>query len=133
MQRQRCDDTVPELMLRRALHARGLRFRKGLRGLPGRPDIVFPRARLAIFVDGCFWHRCPQHRSMPKNNGAWWDAKLQANVERDRRQDAALRDAAWTVLRVWEHEDVDVAADNIEALWRRLRTDPSGSPRRHRR
>jgi DNA mismatch endonuclease, patch repair protein len=113
-------DSAPEVTLRRELHRRGLRFRKHVRGLPGRPDIVFTRARLAVFCDGCFWHQCPVHGSAPKNNAEWWQAKLQANVERDRRQTAQLEAAGWTVLRVWEHEDATEGADRVVAVYRTL-------------
>ncbi|RBY76304.1 very short patch repair endonuclease [Blastococcus sp. TF02-09] len=127
MQRMPRRDTKPEVALRRDLHARGLRFRKGYGGLPGRPDVAFTRVRLAVFVDGCFWHRCPIHATAPKNNAAWWAAKLDANVSRDRRQDQQLRDAGWTVIRVWEHEPVGLAADRIEAMWRALLGEPPRS------
>src|SRR5215203_6032033 len=80
MQRMPRRDTGPELALRRELHRRGLRFRKDYKRIPGRPDIAFTRARLAVFVDGCFWHRCPLHATQPKNNASWWSAKLDANV-----------------------------------------------------
>lgn len=116
--RQPARDTAPELALRRVLHARGLRYRVDLAPLPGlrrRADVVFTRARLAVFVDGCFWHRCPQHATEPKSNAAWWQAKLDRNVARDRDTDAVLAAAGWLVLRVWEHEDAQVAADRVLA------------------
>lgn len=113
-------DSLPEIALRRELHRRGLRFRKHVRALPGRPDIVFTRAHLVVFCDGCFWHRCPAHATSPKHNGGWWQAKLQANVDRDQRQTDALLAAGWTVLRVWEHEPTSAAADRVEAAYRRL-------------
>ncbi len=113
-------DSAPEVALRRELHRRGLRFRKNLRGLAGRPDIVFTRARLVVFCDGCFWHRCPLHATAPKNNGGWWQHKLQANVDRDQRQTDALLADGWTVLRIWEHDAAPVAADRVEAAYRRL-------------
>lgn len=101
-------NTKPELQLRRALHAAGLRYRVDHRlDLPGgrvRPDIVFTRRKIAIFLDGCFWHRCPVHRTEPATNVEFWEAKLARNVERDRQHDAALEAAGWTVLRIWEHE-----------------------------
>ncbi len=120
----------PELVLRRELHRRGIRFR--LHGnLPGRPDIVLTRARLAVFVDGCYWHACPTHGTMPKNNSEWWRAKLQANVERDRRKDAALLGLGWTPVHVWEHESVVAAAEKVQALWaaRTGRARGDGPPR----
>ncbi|MGY1719052.1 very short patch repair endonuclease [Blastococcus sp. SYSU DS0552] len=124
MQRMPRRDTGPELALRRELHRRGLRFRTHYPGLTGRPDIVFTRARLAVFVDGCFWHCCPEHGTAPKNNASWWAAKLEANVVRDRRQDRELVDRGWTVVRVWEHEVVGEACDRIEATWRALLGEP---------
>lgn len=127
MQRMPRKDTQPEVALRRALYGRGMRFRKTYPALPGRPDIVFTRARLAVFVDGCFWHRCPVHGTAPKNNASWWSAKLEGNVARDRRQERQLVDSGWTVVRVWEHEDVGEACDRIEALWRSLLGEPSGT------
>lgn len=78
-----------------------------------RPDIVFTRHKLAVFVDGCFWHSCPEHATMPKANREWWEAKLTANVERDRRHTAELEEAGWTVLRFWEHEPVGRAAETV--------------------
>ena len=81
-----------------------------------RPDIVFTRAALAVFVDGCFWHRCPVHGSSPKRNASYWEPKLDANVARDRRVDALLASHRWTVIRVWEHEDPRQAADRIASV-----------------
>lgn len=109
-------DTTPELALRRELHRRGLRFRVdhlAVRGLRCRVDIAFTRARIAVFVDGCFWHRCPEHGTLPRANGEWWAQKLQGNVERDRRNDAELKAAGWSVVRVWEHELIGPAADRV--------------------
>jgi len=111
-------DTKPEIRLRSALHRRGHRFRKDfpLRG-PGlrtRADIAFTRRRIAVFVDGCFWHCCPIHQTTPKSNQAYWIPKLEANVARDRRVDAALPTMGWRVVRIWEHEDVDAAIATIE-------------------
>lgn len=122
MQRMRRASTSPELALRRELHGRGLRFRVNHSGMPGRPDIVFTRTRLAVFVDGCFWHCCPIHFVMPKNNRGFWQEKLDRNVARDREKDEALISAGWRVLHVWEHEDPVTAADLIEQLWREGRS-----------
>jgi DNA mismatch endonuclease (patch repair protein) len=101
-------NTKPEVQLRSLLHALGYRFRKHLTihtsSGPVQPDIVFTRRRLAVFVDGCFWHRCPAHGTSPRANSWYWEPKLTRNVNRDRRMDEALREAGWTVLRVWEHE-----------------------------
>jgi DNA mismatch endonuclease (patch repair protein) len=113
-------DTGPELALRRELHSRGLRFRvdfSPVLGLRCRPDVVFTRRRVAVFMDGCFWHSCPEHGNLPKANREWWQEKLCVNVSRDRRNDQALLDAGWHVIRVWEHEPVEDAASRIcEAL-----------------
>lgn len=98
--------TAPEQRLRSALHRAGLRFRKEVRVLDGvrTADVVFTRAKLCIFIDGCFWHGCPQHFRVPKSNTAWWDEKIKDNMERDRRQTNLLGGAGWTVMRIWEHE-----------------------------
>ncbi|MEU0154999.1 very short patch repair endonuclease [Micromonospora fulviviridis] len=122
MRRQPRSSTKPELALRRELHRRGLRFRVNHPDLPGRPDLAFTRAKVAVFVDGCFWHRCPQHGTMPRNNRDWWEAKLDRNVARDRAKDAALAERGWVVLHVWEHEATDAAADRVQAEWRRRAT-----------
>ena len=116
-------DTAPELALRSRLHRGGNRFRVDLPiEVPGRrpirPDIVFPRQRVAVFVDGCFWHRCPIHGSEPRANSAYWGPKLDRNVARDRATDALLLDKGWTVVRIWEHENPDVAAVRVEAALR---------------
>lgn len=107
-------DTKPEMALRRALHGRGFRYRKDLRldldsGARVRPDIVFTARQVAVFVDGCFWHCCPQHGTQPAANTWYWEPKLRRNVERDRAADTALDAAGWTVLRLWEHEALDEA------------------------
>lgn len=109
MRSNRRTDTNPELVLRSALHRRGLRFRKDLPIRAGNllvhPDVVFTRRRVAVFLDGCFWHRCPIHATDPKLNRDYWGPKLEANVQRDRRVDAALAADGWTVIRIWEHDD----------------------------
>lgn len=110
-------DTKPELLVRSALHAAGLRFRKDLlvryEGGRVKPDVVFTRRKVAVFVDGCFWHSCPEHGTSPKSNTSYWGPKLQANVDRDRRNDAGLAGEGWLVVRIWEHEDVEVAAARV--------------------
>ncbi|RUH36996.1 very short patch repair endonuclease [Pseudomonas aeruginosa] len=83
-------------------------------------DIAFPTSRTAVFMDGCFWHGCPAHGTWPKSNAEWWRAKINANIARDRDTDCKLIEAGWTVIRVWEHEDIQTAADRIEAVVRRL-------------
>ena len=96
-------DTKPEIILRKALWAAGCRYRKQV-ALPGRPDLAFIGARLAVFVDGCYWHGCPRHYSSPATNRPFWIAKLRANDERDQRKDAELAAMGWRVLHVWECE-----------------------------
>ena len=113
MKANRRTDTKPELALRSALHALGYRYRKDFRlDLPARrvrPDIAFTGRKVAVFIDGCFWHACPDHGSRPKNNEWYWSPKLARNVERDRAADAALSQAGWTVVRLWEHVPVTEA------------------------
>lgn len=124
MKASRPRNTEPELLLRSALHRRGLRFRvhrRPERDVRTVPDIVFGPARTVVFVDGCFWHRCPEHGNLPKANREWWAAKLEANVERDRRFTEVLRARGWTVIRVWEHESVELAVDRIERSVRNVR------------
>ena len=120
MQRQRRRDTSLELAIRRRLHALGYRFRVDHRLEPSlrvRGDIVFTKRRLVVFVDGCFWHGCPEHATAPKNNAAWWREKLRANMERDRRNRDTLRELGWIVVSVWEHESVAAATQRVvEAL-----------------
>ena len=89
-----------------------------MRTLPGSPDIALTRATIAIFVDGCFWHGCPEHAVAPKANADWWRSKLKANIVRDHRDDSLLQNAGWLVVRVWEHEDPVAVAAVIERLWR---------------
>jgi DNA mismatch endonuclease (patch repair protein) len=110
MRSNRSKGTVPEVRLRSALHRAGLRFRKNARPLPSlrcTADVLFRRQRVAVFVDGCFWHSCPVHGTMPTLNGDWWRAKLCATVERDASNRLALEREGWNVLRFWEHEGVD--------------------------
>lgn len=109
--------TGPEVALRSELHRRGLRFRKNLPvRAPGRvvrPDVVFPRARIAVFVDGCFWHCCPIHGNKPRANTDYWRPKLDRNVARDRAVNEALMTDGWTVVRAWEHEEPSAVADRV--------------------
>ena len=111
-------DTKPELALRRALYARGLRYRVDCHDLPGKPDIVFRGARVAVFVDGDFWHGRDLEARIAKlkngHNAAYWVEKIRGNVERDRRHNSSLREAGWTVLRFWER-DISSAVDEIVA------------------
>ena len=127
MQRQLRRDTTPELELRRELHSRGLRFfvcTRPVASLRCRADVVFPRARVAVEIRGCFWHFCPRHRTVPKANAAWWLAKLTRTFERDNDSVRRLRAEGWLLVVVWEHEDVDRAADRVcRALERRRPAD----------
>ena len=121
MQLQRERDTIPELALRRELHRRGRRYRVDVPIVPGtrrRVDIVFGRARVAVFVDGCFWHGCLEHGTRPGAHSEWWTAKLELNRLRDERNDADLARAGWRVLRIWEHESVDEAARRVQVAVR---------------
>ena len=114
-------DTGPEMALRSELHGRGLRFRVDrapVQGVRSRADVVFGPDRVAVYVDGCFWHCCPQHGTMPKANAEFWEAKLERNRQRDAETDAALRERGWEVVRVWEHEEVGEAADRVEDVLR---------------
>lgn len=119
MSRQKARDTGVELALRRALHARGLRYRVHRRPIAAvrrEADVVFTRARVAVFVDGCFWHGCPEHVTWPKTNPEFWRDKIEANRRRDRDTDERLVAAGWRVVRVWEHEDPATAAARVHAV-----------------
>lgn len=117
MTRNRRRDTRPELRIRSLLHRSGLRFRVDhpvrVGDITVRPDIVFTRLRLAVFVDGCFWHSCPMHGNMPRRNPDYWAPKLARNIARDRRVDAALTAAGWSIVRIWEHEPPSSAAEAV--------------------
>nr|WP_281964768.1 very short patch repair endonuclease [Serinicoccus marinus] len=129
MSRQRRRDTDPEMALRRALHARGLRFRVDapLPGMPRRrPDLIFTRRRVAVFVDGCFWHGCPEHATSPTNNAEWWAAKLATNVARDRDTDARLAEQGWRSVRIWEHTVIGDAVRMVEDALDRTESRPHG-------
>jgi DNA mismatch endonuclease, patch repair protein len=120
MRANRRTDTKPELALRHALHRLGYRYRKDYRldldsGRRVRPDIAFTARKVAVFVDGCFWHACPEHGSKPRANEWYWGPKLVRNVERDRINDAALILAGWTVVRLWEHVRLDEAISTVVA------------------
>ena len=117
---QRRRDTDPEKLLRSALWRRGLRYCVvNVVGRRRKVDLALTRSKVAVFVDGCFWHRCPEHGSVPRANRVWWLAKLDANVERDLDSNRELTSAGWLVIRVWEHEDPVKAADRIEGEVRR--------------
>ncbi|MFJ3280268.1 very short patch repair endonuclease [Streptomyces halstedii] len=124
MQAIRSRDTAPELSVRKLLHALGLRYRVAAKPLPElrrTADIVFRPAKLAVFIDGCYWHGCPEHYVPPKTNSGYWSDKVSRNVTRDRDTDSRLRDAGWTVLRFWEHESPDNCVLTITATVSRLR------------
>lgn len=129
MRGNRRRDTVPELALRSELHRRGRRFRVDhpvpASGVRARPDIVFPRQRIAVYVDGCFWHRCPTHGTEPRANSDYWKPKLDANVARDRRVTEVLCAAGWRVLRIWAHVPPAEAARIVEAALDATKTVPS--------
>ncbi|MHB8689421.1 MAG: DNA mismatch endonuclease Vsr [Candidatus Dormibacteraceae bacterium] len=122
MRANRKRDTGPELRLRRHLHRLGLRYRLGRRIAatpPVIPDLVFVRARVAVFVDGCFWHGCPTHGVQPRVNASYWSAKISLNKRRDRVADQNLVGLGWQAVRIWEHEDASEAAAKVEAIVRR--------------
>ncbi|MFG1842918.1 very short patch repair endonuclease [Micromonospora sp. NPDC049175] len=120
MKANRSSSTKPELALRRELFRQGLRYRVGLRlqlqDRKVRPDIVFPRRKIAIFLDGCFWHGCPEHGRMPSDPTGYWHAKIERNRNRDVVVDGQLKNAGWTVVRIWEHELVTEAASRVKRL-----------------
>lgn len=121
MQSNKGRDTKPELALRRAVHAMGLRYRVSSRPVSTvrrTADLVFTRARLAVFVDGCFWHGCPEHHTVAKANADYWASKVVTNRDRDRQTDQLLAEAGWAVLRIWEHEDPLDAAVRVRDLYR---------------
>lgn len=122
--------TKPEMRLRSALHSEGLRYRRDLLIRSGevrtKPDIVFTRLKVAVFVDGCFWHGCPLHQVIPKSNREYWVPKLESNVRRDRRVDAALAEDGWRVVRIWEHVPLDEAVSIVHQELR-VAKDPRAS------
>jgi len=122
MVRQGRADTEPELAIRRELRRMGLRYRVDLalplKGVRRRADIAFTARKVAVFVDGCYWHVCPIHATWPKASSDWWRTKLEANVRRDRDTDTRLTEAGWTVVRVWEHEEPAEAAARIAGVVR---------------
>jgi DNA mismatch endonuclease (patch repair protein) len=123
-------DTACELEIRRALHARGLRYRVNVPLPMNRRrtiDIAFTAARVAVFVDGCFWHGCPEHGTQPRANSEWWQTKLAANKARDADTTAVLEADRWTVVRVWEHADPAEAADVIARAVAARRTAARGT------
>lgn len=123
MQGNRRRDTKPEMAVRRAVHALGLRYRVDARPLPDlnrRADLVFARAKVAVFVDGCYWHGCPEHGTTAKTNATYWGPKIRRNHDRDGETDRLLREAGWVSVRIWEHEDAHEAARRIASAVRGL-------------
>ena len=119
MQSNKGKDTKPELALRSAVHALGLRYRVSMRPLKQvrrTADIVFPRAKVAVFLDGCFWHGCPEHHTFASTNAGFWAEKVETTRARDRDTDRRLADAGWVTVRVWEHEDPAEAAVRVRSV-----------------
>jgi DNA mismatch endonuclease (patch repair protein) len=119
MQGNRSRNTKPELAVRRIVHARGLRYWVNKRPVPHlrrTADLVFPRLKIAVFIDGCFWHGCPEHHTAPVANGAYWAAKVESNKSRDLDTTAQLAAAGWSVLRFWSHEDPMDVAEEIQQV-----------------
>lgn len=128
MQAQKAKDTKPEVLLRKELHARGMRFRVGAK-LPGpgrrTADIAWKGRRIAVFVDGCFWHGCPDHFVPPKSHPDWWQEKIQHNRDRDEDTTHALVNQGWTVIRIWEHVPPGDAADVVQEIVQHGHADAS--------
>lgn len=125
MRGNRKRDTQPEVALRRAVHRLGLRYRVATRPLPDKhwtADLVFPSVRIAVFVDGCYWHGCPEHYAKPRTNATYWVPKIERNRARDAIVDQDLAAAGWTSVRIWEHESMIEAAARVAALVRQART-----------
>ena len=104
MSRIRAKNTGPEIKLRKLLFARGIRGYRIHFNLPGKPDIVFTRKKIAVFIDGCFWHKCPVCYQEPETRKEFWMKKIQSNIDRDKKVDKQLKSDGWTVIRIWEHE-----------------------------
>ncbi|WP_368406948.1 very short patch repair endonuclease [Actinomadura sp. NAK00032] len=128
MRGNRGKDTRPELALRSAVHRLGLRYRVGSRPIPGvrrTADMVFTRAKVAVFLDGCFWHGCPEHHRPAKRNGEFWTSKIEGNRRRDRETNEILADTGWLAVRVWEHEDPQEAAQRVADVVRQRAANPT--------
>ncbi|WSI33393.1 very short patch repair endonuclease [Streptomyces sp. NBC_01341] len=129
MQAIRSRDTQPERLIRRLVHAHGLRYRVAARPLPDlrrTADLVFRPAKVAVFIDGCYWHGCPEHYVAPKTNKGYWSEKVARNMARDRDTDKRLMEAGWMVLRFWEHQDSSACALKIVGAVRERRRGLSG-------
>ncbi|WP_069172941.1 very short patch repair endonuclease [Streptomyces griseus] len=136
MSRQARSDTAPEVAVRKLLHASGYRYRLNER-VPSMPrrtiDIAFTRAKVAVFLDGCFWHGCPEHATQPKSNAEWWRDKLERNVARDAETNEHLVAAGWTVLRFWEHQPPDEVAERVAEVVDREKSARRSNPGREER
>lgn len=135
MRGNRSRDTSPELALRRLVHAAGLRYRVAAKPLPGMrrtADLVFGPTRVAVFIDGCYWHGCPEHFVPPKTNPEYWRQKIAGNIQRDHDTDARLAAAGWLVLRFWEHQPPDECAQAVRnaVADRRKQSAPRRAPER---
>ncbi|WP_078077173.1 very short patch repair endonuclease [Streptomyces niveus] len=132
MSRQARRDTAPEVAVRKLLHASGFRYRVNAR-VPDMPrrtvDIMFTKAKVAVFLDGCFWHGCPLHATQPKANAEWWREKLDKNIARDKETSAHLEAAGWTVLRFWEHETPEEISAEVAVIVARSRSQETGPAR----
>jgi DNA mismatch endonuclease (patch repair protein) len=129
MRSNKSRDTKPELALRSAVHALGLRYRvsaKPLAGVRRTADLVFPRVKVAVFLDGCFWHGCPEHHTVASANAKFWADKVEGNRARDRNTDERLAEAGWVSVRIWEHEDPQAAARQVEKIVRARGTTVRG-------
>jgi DNA mismatch endonuclease (patch repair protein) len=125
-------DTKPELALRRAVHALGLRYRvsaRPIKSIRRTADLVFTRTKVAVFLDGCFWHGCPEHHTKAATNAEFWAEKVARTRERDAETDRILKEAGWTVIRVWEHEDPEKAAVRVAEQVQALRSQGVARPR----
>ena len=134
MRRQAVRDTEIEMALRRRLHASGLRYRVHVRPVPSirrTADIAFPRARVAVFVDGCFWHGCTVHKTIPTSNRTFWAEKIAKNVRRDEDTRRRLLEAGWLHIQVWEHDDPDAAAAAIAEIVAARRQDTTRAKASH--
>ncbi|MEV8345517.1 very short patch repair endonuclease [Streptomyces niveus] len=126
MQAIRSRDTKPERLIRRLVHAQGLRYRVAAKPIPDlrrTADLVFRPVKVAVFIDGCYWHGCPDHYVAPRTNSGYWSGKVAGNISRDRDTDQQLSEAGWTVLRFWEHESPGDCALKITTTVRRLRAE----------
>ncbi|MFD0355120.1 very short patch repair endonuclease [Streptomyces sp. NPDC127110] len=135
MSSQKSRNTGVEMALRRLLHAEGLRYRvhrRPVRQVRREADIVFGPTRVAVFVDGCFWHGCPEHATWPKRNAEFWRAKIEGNGARDRDTDRKLAESGWLAVRVWEHETAESAAARVRAIVEARRTELGVRARKRR-